>query len=108
MPLVIVLLDGVRSAEPPMVAAQALLILSSAASDAFRVATDGFSSLVFFFCSVSAFSMPSGTSQVIAMSKSRVLRFSHAARALPPLAPIARQSDMMSSGITKGGDGQSR
>src|SRR4028118_439027 len=40
-PLVSVLLEGVRSAEPPIVSGRAALIASSASSEALRVATLG-------------------------------------------------------------------
>ncbi len=95
-----------RSAEPPTVAAQFELIASSAASEALRVATEGFSALVFFLASLSAWKTASGASQSIAASKSFVRRLPQASRAALPLAPMARQSERISSGISKAGDGQ--
>src|ERR1700733_12111758 len=111
--LVLVLLDGVRSAEPPTVADHLSLTISSTASDALRVATAGFSALVFFLSAISAGARSAGTAHAIAASKfsaffDAFLLFSQASRLGLPLAPMARQSAMMSSGITKGGDGQSR
>ena len=114
MPLVRVLLEPVRSAEPPIVSGHAALITSSAFSEALRVATDGFSALVFFLRSLSAPASPVGALPASAASNVRAisagcfaLRASHASRAGFPRPPTSRQSDRMSLGTTKGGQGQS-
>src|ERR1700733_13356690 len=113
MPLVRVLFDPVRSAEPPIVSGHAALITSSVFSDALRVATEGFSALIFFLSSLSAPASDAGASPASAASKARVvsaacldLRAIHASRAGLPRPPISRQSDRMSLGTTKGGQGQ--
>ncbi|MNY53948.1 hypothetical protein D3C86_1897560 [compost metagenome] len=46
--LVLVLLDGVRSAEPPTISGKMPLMTSSESSEALRVATVGLFSMIFF------------------------------------------------------------
>ena len=92
-----------------MVAGQFALMTSSAISEALRVATAGFSALIFFFSSTRAVSTAAGTSPAcresnIAPRAESVpcLRLAQSSRARLPRAPMARHSAAMSVGMTNG------
>src|SRR5581483_2432457 len=92
--LVLVLLDGVKSAEPPMVVESSPLMTSSTFSEYLRVPA-GFSPLIFSFKAASAGASDAGSAPDIAASKSlalgeAALRVFQSSRAPLPWPPMAR------------------
>src|SRR4051812_29117979 len=92
--LVLVLLDGVRSAEPPMVVESSPLITSSTFSECLRVPA-GFSAAIFSLSAAKAGASEAGKAPDSAESNSWArddadLRAFHAACSALPWTPMAR------------------
>ena len=108
-----VLLEPVRSADPPIISGMALVSTSSASPDAFRVAHVGGSSASRRLCASRAACHPAGRVPAIMRRNSALgagsiasTRASQAARAAAPRSPTSRQADSTASGTTKGAWGQ--
>ena len=109
--LVLVLLEGVRSAEPPMVSLLSALMTSSAFSDSLRVEPSVLSATIFCFSATSPSASDGGNMSPMASSNScsrplAALRAVQSRCACSPCLPMARHWLAMSSGMTKAGHSQ--
>src|SRR5882757_5651841 len=104
MPLVLVLFEPVRSADPPIVAGIAALIASSAISDALRVATVGGLAIRLSMYGLSQLS--SALPAILALNSSALplalSRSFHSACAPAPRWPASRHAASTSPGISNG------
>jgi hypothetical protein len=106
----LVLLEPVRSAEPPIVSGSTGLITSSTSWLDLRVAQEGFSPAILALKAAIAWSTAGGMSPFWPRSNSArsasgiaACRFSHLRRCDLPLLPILRQAVKIGSGISNGG-----
>ena len=114
MPLGLVLFEPVRSAEPPIISGIATVNISSAPSDATRVAISFGAAASFSFTACTAAASRSfGNSPRIRRSNSArrdgvmaAMRLIQAAWAAFPVRPALRHISRMSAGTTKAGSGQ--
>ena len=108
VPFTSVLLEPVRSAEPPTISGKCAKIASSVAPDDARVASAGLAAATALVCAASASRAAFGMSPDSAAAKARRCgedssRASQAPRVAAPRAPIARQAERMSAGMSNGG-----
>ena len=111
MPLTMVLLEPVRSAEPPTISGIAGTSSASAEPECWRVAAAGFSASALAMWASTAAKAASGRSPAMARSKSPLIfeaasLASQALRTLAPLRPAARQGFNTSSGTVNGSAAQ--
>src|SRR6059058_363329 len=107
---VLVRLEGVKSAEPPMAVGSAAFTTSRVISEALRVAMLGFSALNLAFSAAMAGVRLGGISADSAVSKESrkdgwlaATRASHDLRSSLQRAPAARHAASRSAGTSKGG-----